>query len=135
MIKKKLLSFITLLTLSGSSWARDIEHFGYLKSGDGLCSVAIREQSEVYHYLDFKTHEYIVKAVNVTLQKGKLSVHQEVFEKEGDEYHQLFFGFPLPKTYQIEIKNLGKGQFALKRTTLVFSQPTITRRDICITQF
>ena len=133
-MKKKLISLVALLTLCSPAWAINKEYYGYLKSGDGLCSVIIREQSEVYHYVDFKTHEYVVKAVNVTLQKGKLSVHQEVFEKEGDEYQQLFFGFPLPKTFQIEIKNLGKGQFAIRRTTLVFSQPTLTRRDICITQ-
>lgn len=134
-MKKNFVLFIALISIcSTTCWAVNVEHFGYLKSGDGLCSVAIEEQSWAYHYVSFKTRDYIVKAANVTLQKGKLTTHNEVFDKEGDEYEQLAFGFPLPKTYQIELKNLGHGQFAIKRTTLVFSQPTITRKDVCITK-
>lgn len=133
-MKKYLVLFLALVSISTANWAVSTEYYGYLKSGDGLCSVAIEEQSWAYHYVDFKTREYTVKAANVTLQKGKLTTHNEVFDKEGDEYQQLAFGFPLPRTYQIELKNLGKGQFAIKRTTLVFSQPTITRKDVCITK-
>lgn len=133
-MKKQLVLFLALVSISTANWAVSTEYYGYLKSGDGLCSVAIEEQSWAYHYVDFKTREYTVKAANVTLQKGKLTTHNEVFDKEGDEYQQLAFGFPLPRTYQIELKNLGKGQFAIKRTTLVFSQPTITRKDVCITK-
>ena len=133
-MKKNVVLLLALMTISTTNWAVSTEYFGYLKSGDGLCSVAIEEQSWAYHYVDFKTRDYTVKAANVTLQKGQLASHNEVFDKEGDEYQQLAFGFPLPRTYQIELKNLGKGQFAIKRTTLVFSQPTITRKDVCITK-
>lgn len=133
-MKKHVVLLLALMTISPANWAVSTEYFGYLKSGDGLCSVAIEEQSWAYHYVDFKTRDYTVKAANVTLQKGQLASHNEVFDKEGDEYQQLAFGFPLPRTYQIELKNLGKGQFAIKRTTLVFSQPTITRKDVCITK-
>lgn len=133
-MKKHVVLLLALMTISTANWAVSTEYFGYLKSGDGLCSVAIEEQSWAYHYVDFKTRDYTVKAANVTLQKGQLASHNEVFDKEGDEYQQLAFGFPLPRTYQIELKNLGKGQFAIKRTTLVFSQPTITRKDVCITK-
>jgi hypothetical protein len=133
-MKKNVVLLLALMTISTANWAVSTEYFGYLKSGDGLCSVAIEEQSWAYHYVDFKTRDYTVKAANVTLQKGQLASHNEVFDKEGDEYQQLAFGFPLPRTYQIQLKNLGKGQFAIKRTTLVFSQPTITRKDVCITK-
>ena len=133
-MKKNVVLLLALMTISTANWAVSTEYFGYLKSGDGLCSVSIEEQSWAYHYVDFKTRDYTVKAANVTLQKGQLASHNEVFDKEGDEYQQLAFGFPLPRTYQIELKNLGKGQFAIKRTTLVFSQPTITRKDVCITK-
>lgn len=133
-MKKHVVLLLALMSISTTNWAVSTEYFGYLKSGDGLCSVAIEEQSWAYHYVDFKTRDYTVKAANVTLQKGQLTTHKEIFDKEGDEYQQLAFGFPLPRTYQIELKNLGKGQFAIKRTTLVFSQPTITRKDVCITK-
>lgn len=133
-MKKKLLLLLTLMLASTATWAISKEYFGYLKSGDGLCSVAFEEQGGSNHYLDFKTRDYTVKAANVTLKKGQLTTHNEVFDKEGDVYEQLAFGFPLPKTYQIELKYLGKGQFAIKRTRLFFSQPTITRRDVCITR-
>jgi hypothetical protein len=133
-MKKNLILLLALMSISTSTWAVSKEYFGYLKSGDGLCSVAFEEQSWAYHYVDFKTRDYTVKAANVTLQKGQLTTHNEVFDKEGDDYEQLAFGFPLPKTYQIELKYLGKGQFAIKKTRLFFSQPTITKRDVCITK-
>lgn len=134
MKKLALTSLFFLFTLS-SSWAVDEEHFGYLKSGDGLCSVAIYEQNDFLHKIDFKTRDYTVKAVNVELKKGKLTTHSETFEKVDDEYKQLLFGFPWPRLYKITLKNQGKGNYSISRTTLVFGKETITRNDVCITKY
>lgn len=131
---KKLFLLFSLI-LSASTYALEQEYHGYLKSGDGLCSVRIEEQSEVLHRLHFITQDYTVRAVNIELNGSKFTKHEAIFEKVNDEYEELFFGFPLPKTYSITITNLGKGRFGINNTRLVFGVRTFTHKDTCITQY
>lgn len=130
----KKLSISLLFLLSANCFAFEKEYFGYLQSGEGLCSVAIEKQNDYLHQLHFKTNDYVVRAVNIELKKNKFTQHREIFEKENDEYLQLFFGVPLPKTYDITLRNLGKGRYQLIKTKLVFGVKTLTSKDVCITE-
>lgn len=127
---------LTFLFSLQSSFASDKEYFGYLKSGDGFCSIKLEKQNEYLYQLVFHSNEMSVRAVNIELKGGQFDSFTESFEREGNYYDQVYFGYPLaPRMYEITMKNLGKGQYSIKKTTVVFGQAVLSKKDVCITRF
>ena len=123
------------LIISLSVHAGEQEFHGYLTSGDGLCTIKLQKQNDFYYQLILISPELNLKASNLELSRGAFTKFSEVFERDGDQYLQLTFAMPYPRLYQISMKNLGRGQFQIEKTTLVFGKKTLSKRDICITQY
>lgn len=129
-----LLIFIFIVSLQ-SSFASDKEYFGYLKSGDGFCSIKLEKQNDYLYELIYYSNEMTVRNANVELEKGLIKEFDEAFERNGNYYDQLFFDIPFrPRGYRIKMKSLGKGRFLIEKKISIFGQVSFKSSDVCITK-
>ena len=118
-----------------SAFAAKKEYAGYLKSGDGFCTLKFNKSNDYLYELIYTSNEMTVRATNIELENGFFMGFDEPFDRKGDYYEQLFFDIPIyPKTYRIRMKALGDGRFFIEKKTSIFGQVSFKSSDICITK-